>query len=65
MLVVSDMRVKYGHLTATNTGTYIRHTVIVSGSSMLIIGICITGLSSIPHDFICLFWIPTDKCTST
>ena len=32
---------------------------------MLVVWICITGLSSIPHDFIRLFWISTDKCTST
>ena len=65
MLVVSDMLIKYCHLTATYACTYITHTVVETDSRMLIVWICITSLSSIPHNLVYILCIAADEGTTT
>ena len=60
-----DMISSHSHLAATDTGTNITHTIIVTDTFMLIIRICLAGLCSIEHDFLLTLSIRTDQCTAT
>ena len=64
MLMMSNVRLRHGHLSATDTGTNITHTIIVADCRMLIIRISIACLSSIPHNGIFIFGIPANQSTA-
>ena len=63
--MVSNMVIQHGHLSTTDTGTNIAHTIVIADSGMLIIGISIASLSSIPHDGVGLLGIAADKRASS
>ena len=65
VLMVSNVLIEYRHLTTTNTRAYIWHTIVETDSCMLIVRICITGLSSVPHDCVCILSITTNQSTTT
>ena len=65
MLVVSYMVIDHGHLPTTDTSTHVRHTIVVADSRVLIIGVSVTGLGSIPHHLVGILCVTADKRTTT
>ena len=65
MLMMFDMIIKNTHLATPDACTHITHSVVVTDVGMLIIWICITRLSSVPHHFVSIFCIATNESTST
>ena len=64
MLMMFEMVVDYGHLSAADTGTDITHAVVIADSLVLVIGISLTGLGGIPHDFISGLFVGADQSTT-
>ena len=65
MLMVGDMFIQHRHLATSDTGTDIRHTIVVADLLMLIIRIRLTGLRSIEHDLLFRFFVRTDQSPTT
>ena len=65
MLMVIDVLLCHFHLSSANTGAHVAHTIIITDGRMLVIGISVTGLSSIPHNLIFIFRILTNQGSST
>ena len=61
MTMVSDVGIEDSHLTATDTSTHVRHTIVVADGSVLVVWIGITSLCRIPHDLIGVFCIAANK----
>ena len=58
------MFIQDGHLTATDAGTDIRHTVVVANCLVLVVGIRLAGLGGIPKDFVLQFGIVAHQRTA-
>ena len=65
LLMVGDMFIQHRHLATSDTGTDIRHTIVVADLFMLIIRIGLTGLRSIEHDLLFRFFVRTDQSPTT
>ena len=64
MSVMCNMLIGNGHLTTTNTCTYITHAIVIPYRLMLVIRISLTSLRGIPHDLILAFGIFTNQRTT-
>ena len=65
MTMVSDVVMNNSHLTASNTGTNIRKTIVVTNFLMLIIRVSLTCLCSKEHHLPPFLFIWTNQCTTT
>ena len=65
MTVMGDMLIKDGHLTTSDTGTDVTHTIVVSHRLMMVIRISLTGLGGVPHHTVTGLHIRTDERTAT
>ena len=65
MFMMSDMIIQNRHLSTTDTGTNITHSIIIPDCRMLIIRISIARLGSIPHHVVGFLGIPADQSTTT
>lgn len=61
MLMMLDMRIENSHLAATDTCANIGHTIVVADGSVLVVRICVTSLSGIPHYLIGILGIAANK----
>ena len=65
MTVMGDMLIKDGHLSTSDTGTDVTHTIVVTHSLMMIVRVCLTGLGGVPHHTVTSLHIRTDERTAT
>ena len=64
MLVMSEVVTQHRHLSATDTGTHIGEAIVVPDGGMVVVGIGITRLGGIPHDFRRICLRAADQCSS-
>ena len=65
MTVMGDMLIKDGHLSTSDTGTDVTHTIVVTHRLMMIVRVCLTGLGGVPHHTVTGLHIRTDERTTT